>query len=181
VITNEIPVPKKFFIHGHGSGLMSEQVKKTDPSLVFNESALSTQTNDYKKRGKKMTQINYFRSVWIILTGLVFLTLFILPVTAQENQPLGSEPVTEITDTDLNNAALAYTQIQFIHQEFQQAVQQTQDQTERQQLQDKANARLVNAIKESGLDVETYNHIMAQVQSDEQLKKSFIEKIQTTQ
>jgi hypothetical protein len=49
----EFQFQKKFFIHGHGSGLMSEQVLKTDPSLVFNDGALCTQTNDYKKGVKK--------------------------------------------------------------------------------------------------------------------------------
>jgi hypothetical protein len=128
-----------------------------------------------------MTQINHLRSLCILLAGLFFLTFTSLPVSAQENQPQGSEPDLEITNTDLNNAARAYTQMQMIYQEFQQSVQQTQDQTERQQLQDQANDKLVNAIEESGLDVKMYNHILAQVQSNDQLKKEFIKKIQTSQ
>jgi hypothetical protein len=117
----------------------------------------------------------------IFIAAITFLIFTALPGTAQDNasQESGEQPT--ITDTELDNAARAYTQMQVIHQEFQQSVQQTEDQKERQQLQDQANAQLISAIEKEDLDVETYNHIMAQVQSDEQLRETFIEKIQDTQ
>ncbi|MCA1792464.1 MAG: DUF4168 domain-containing protein [Desulfotignum sp.] len=117
----------------------------------------------------------------IFIASITFLIFTALPGTAQDTelQESGAQP--EITDTELDNAARAYTQMQVIHQEFQQSVQQTEDQEERQQLQDQANAKLISAIEKENLDVETYNHIMAQVQSDETLREEFIAKIQDTQ
>ncbi len=117
----------------------------------------------------------------IFIAAITFLIFTALSGTAQEAASQESGAQATITDAELDNAARAYTRMQVIHQEFQQSVQQTEDQKERQLLQDQANAELISAIEKEDLDVETYNHIMAQVQSDEQLRETFIEKIQTTQ
>lgn len=116
-----------------------------------------------------------------LIVAITLLAATVLTVTAQENSAASSEIQQEISDTDLDNAAQAYAQMQTIHGEFQQSVQQTQDQEERQQLQNQTNEQLILAIEQTGLDVDTFNHIMAQVQSDEQLRETFIEKIENIQ
>jgi hypothetical protein len=139
------------------------------------------QYNQLQTEENKMKQFKINYHLLIVFAGFFFLMLTTLPVTAQENQLQGPPAEQEISHSDLDNAAKAYTSMQVIHEEFQQSVQQTQDQEERQQLQNQANQKLVHAIERSGLDVETYNHIMARVQSDPQLRETFIEKIQTIQ
>ena len=127
-----------------------------------------------------MTFFNRF-SLIIFIATITFLTALILPAAAQETPGQAAEAQQEISDADLDNAARAYAQMQTIRGEFQQSVQQTEDQEERQQLQTQANEQLILAIEQTGLDVDTFNHIMAQVQSDEQLRETFIEKIETFQ
>ncbi len=127
-----------------------------------------------------MTFFNRF-SLIIFIAAITFLTAMVLPAAAQETPGQAAEAQQEISDADLDNAARAYAQMQTIRGEFQQSVQQTEDQKERQQLQTQANEQLILAIEQTGLDVDTFNHIMAQVQSDEQLRETFIEKIETFQ
>lgn len=127
-----------------------------------------------------MTDFKRVSQIFFIV-AITLLAATVLTGTAQENSNESSKIQQEISDTDLDNAAQAYAQMQAIHGEFQQSVQQTEDQEERQQLQNQTNERLVLAIEQTGLDVDTFNHIMAQVQSDEQLRERFIEKIETLQ
>jgi Flp pilus assembly protein TadB len=127
-----------------------------------------------------MTFFNRF-SLISFIAAITFLTAMVLPAAAQETPGQAAEAQQEISDADLDNAARAYAQMQTIRGEFQQSVQQTEDQEERQQLQTQANEQLILAIEQTGLDVDTFNHIMAQVQSDEQLRETFIEKIETFQ
>lgn len=84
-----------------------------------------------------------------------------------------------ISDAELDKAAAAYAEIQVIRQQMQQSVQQTQDPNERQRLQLEANQRMVQAAENAGLDFETYNSIMGQVRSNNELGERFRKKIQS--
>jgi len=116
-----------------------------------------------------------------MVAGVSLLLLMALPAMAQEGQQRQSQPGAtelEISDAELEKAAEAYAEITEISGEFQQSVQQTQDPEERQQLQIAANERMIQAVEDTGLDVETYNRIMQQVRADEELKRKFEEKLQ---
>ncbi len=117
-------------------------------------------------------------STIFLIAAITLLIAMVLPGTAQENLVQENDAPQEITDSDLDNAAEAYAQMQVIHGEFQQSVQQTEDNEARQQLQNQANDQLIEAIQETGLDVDTFNHIMAQVQSNDELRETFIEKVE---
>jgi len=113
---------------------------------------------------------------------LVF--FIVLPAMAQQgSQQQGQESKTEseVSDAELEKAAEAYLEVQIIVNEFQQAVQETQDPTARQQLQTAANQRAVLAVENAGLDAATYNNIMEQIGASEELSKKFTEKIQQLQ
>jgi ribosome-binding protein aMBF1 (putative translation factor) len=99
----------------------------------------------------------------------------------RESQPGATESQPQISDAELKRAAAAYGKIIAINKEFQQSVQQTQDQNERQQLQNEANQKMAQAVEDSGLDVETYNSIIAQVRANEQLAQKFHELAQKMQ
>jgi hypothetical protein len=165
---------------GHGSGFIGIPAYGPGYTPVPRKKCMKHTTQILCYKEKTMTSFKQQYLV-IFIAAITFLIFTALPGTAQDtaSQESGKQPT--ITDTELDNAARAYTQMQVIHQEFQQSVQQTEDQDERQQLQDQANAQLISAIKKENLDVETYNHIMSQVQSDEQLREQFIAKLQDTQ
>jgi predicted PurR-regulated permease PerM len=93
-------------------------------------------------------------------------------------QTAGQQGQQQISDADLEKAAMAYMSINRISQEFQQALQDTQDPNMRQQLQQTANEQMVEAVKNTGLEVQEYNDIMGAVRSDEQLNQEFMSKVQ---
>jgi 3-hydroxyacyl-CoA dehydrogenase len=109
-----------------------------------------------------------FRSsgpVAIISFFLLFALAF--PVTAQE-----------ISEAELEKAAKAYVEIAMISQQFQESVQQTSDPDERQQMQQEANSKMITAVEEADLSVESYNEIMGKISKDEALAEKFTSKLQ---
>jgi hypothetical protein len=54
----------------------------------------------------------------IFIAAITFLIFTALPGTAQDTESHESDLQPTITDTELDNAARAYTRIQVIHQEF---------------------------------------------------------------
>lgn len=81
----------------------------------------------------------------------------------------------QISDADLEKVAAANVAIDEINQEFQQSVQQTQGAEERQRLEVGANQRILQAIANAGLDVQTYNFITEQVRKDQELSRKLME------
>jgi hypothetical protein len=119
-----------------------------------------------------------------IVTGMCVLFFMAMPVIAQQGQQQGQPGAAEtqqkikIGDSELEKAAEAYSNILSIHEEFQASIQQTQDANERQQLQNKANKKMVKAVESTGLDVDKYTKIMVQVRSDEKLREQFDQKME---
>jgi hypothetical protein len=97
------------------------------------------------------------------------------PGSPQEGEPgstRSQQP--QISDADLKKVAVANVAIAEITQEWQQSMQKTQSADERQQLQVGAYQRMMQAIADAGIDVQTYNVIMEQVRTDEELLKKFM-------
>jgi hypothetical protein len=98
----------------------------------------------------------------------------------QPGQPPGSQgqpgsagfQKPQISDADLERAAEAYVAIAVINEEFAQSAQQAQNADERQQLQVGANQRMVQAVADAGIDVETFTYIMQQTKQDKNLLNS---------
>lgn len=105
-----------------------------------------------------------------------------LPVTSAE-QPDDSGGMTAslppVTETDLEKAAMAHKEITRINQNLQQSVLQTKNMDDRRDLQLKANKDMVLAAENAGLDFETYNRIMHQVRSDDQMEMVFQKKLES--
>lgn len=81
----------------------------------------------------------------------------------------------QVSDEELKKAAKANNEVMKVNMEYQQSLQQAKDQAQRQELQETANQRMLQAIQNSGLDVKTYNHIMKQVNQNDNLGKKFTE------
>jgi hypothetical protein len=91
----------------------------------------------------------------------------------QQGQPGETQP--EVSDAKLEKVATAYVEVLRINKEFQQSVQQTQDATERQELQQEANKEMVQAVEDAGIDVQAYNVVMQKVRTNDELLKRFEE------
>jgi hypothetical protein len=116
------------------------------------------------------------------LAAAVCLVFFMaLPAMAQQasqQQGQPGETLPEVSDAKLEKVAAAYVGVMKIHKEFQEFLQQTEDATERQELQQKANIEMLQAVEDAGIDVETYNVVMEQIRTDEELSKKFITKFE---
>ncbi|MFP3871188.1 MAG: DUF4168 domain-containing protein [Syntrophobacteria bacterium] len=107
-----------------------------------------------------------------------------LPAAAQkgyqwQGQPGESESQPQISNAELEKAAEAYAEIRKINQGFQQSLQEAKDSSERQKLQEQANKDVVQAVEDTGLEVQKYNSIMRQIGENEELRKEFSEKVET--
>lgn len=81
----------------------------------------------------------------------------------------------QISDADLEKAAAAHQEVFSITQEYQHSLQVAEDLSARQRLQEEANQKMVQAIEGQGLDVDTYNRIMEQVNTDPETRQRFTE------
>lgn len=102
-----------------------------------------------------------------------------LSIAADDNlqpSPRTPNPASQerIKAAELNKAAVAYIEVRKIHEQFQDAVQETKMQDERRELQEAANAKLVKAIENAGISLERYNFIMGKVRTSELLSEKFI-------
>ncbi len=103
------------------------------------------------------------------------MSLFLLmsfPVAAQESSPQ------DIKDAELEKAVEAYLKVVDIGETFQESIQGVEDQSKRAELQEKANKEMTTAIEDTGLDIESYNSIIAQVRSDSDTRDRFYEKLE---
>lgn len=127
----------------------------------------------------------YGLSSIIAVVALIFLAV---PAMSQEptpskdqGQPGATESRPQVSDENLKKAAEAYTKIVAISEEFHRSVQKTQDKKERQKLQYAANQKMVQAVENTGLDVETYDGIMTQIRADERISQRFHQLVQKAQ
>jgi len=122
------------------------------------------------------------------IAAVVALMFLAVPAMSQEasqqqgqEQPGATESQTQVSDGELQQTAVAYAKISAINEEFQQSVQKTEDQNERQQLQNEANQMMLQAVENAGLDAEKYTRIMAQIRTNEQTAQRFDELFQKKQ
>lgn len=114
-----------------------------------------------------------------VVASLVF--FMALPAMSQEGHGQQSPPGAtgtqpQISDEELEKAAAAYADVVEISEEFQQSIQGIEDESKRLELQESANERMISAIENAGLDVDTYNAILAEVRSNEKVRARFMEK-----
>ncbi len=93
-------------------------------------------------------------------------------------QPPGS---VEVTDAELDKVAQAYIKITEIREDFQKSLAEVTDPEEAQQLQEEAGGAMVEAVQETGLDVQKYNEVMEAAQVDEELREKLLSRLEQMQ
>jgi hypothetical protein len=123
--------------------------------------------------------VNKFYGFSSIAAAVCLVFFLAIPGMAQQpsqqgqEQPGATESQTQVSDAELKKAAGAYVEIMVINEQYQQSLQQAQNQDEMQQLQNSTNQKMVQAVENTGLDVDEYNKIMGQVMKNEQVAQRF--------
>lgn len=121
------------------------------------------------------------RQLLSMAAAMSLICFMAFPAMAQQGQQgeMGTQP--RVGEAALEKTAEAYTEIIAINDNFQSSLQQTEDPAERQEMQVAANEKMIQAIKEAGLEVEEYNSNMQAIRTDEGMGEKFMSKVQSMQ
>ncbi|SDB22339.1 protein of unknown function [Desulfonatronum thiosulfatophilum] len=131
------------------------------------------------------------KKAFLLLTGPIFASFLVLALSlgvhAQtghaEGQPPMQQPgtATQISDAELEKVATAYLDIHEIRMELQESLAGETDPNSAQRMQEEAGAAMVLAVQNSGLNLETYNHVMQEVQVNTELREMLTAKLDKLQ
>ncbi|MEX0730292.1 MAG: DUF4168 domain-containing protein [Aquisalimonadaceae bacterium] len=103
---------------------------------------------------------------------------------AQEQQPQQQMDQQEAADFDeesLEKFADAYVEVGGIHTEYSQRLQEVEAPEDAQELQKEANDKMVEAIREQGLEVQDYSEIAAALERDPEMRENVVSMIEERQ
>lgn len=90
-------------------------------------------------------------------------------ITQQQQQAAPAD--VEVSESDLKQFAEARTAITEIQQDYSQRLQNADDPEKANALQQEANAEMISAVEDTGLDVESFNTIAMAIQNDPELQQ----------
>ena len=100
------------------------------------------------------------------------------PAAAPE-QPQAAAPAMDFSDQQLQQFAEASEEIVVISEEYTERLQGADDEASQQEVRMEANEKMVDAVEESGLDVDTFNAIGQAIQQDPELMQRVQEMAQS--
>lgn len=100
------------------------------------------------------------------------------PAAAPE-QPEAAVPATDFSDDQLQQFADISEEIVVISEEYTERLQSAEDEAAQQEVQMEANDKMVEAVEDGGLDVDTFNAIGQAVQQDPELMQRVQEKVES--
>ncbi len=86
-------------------------------------------------------------------------------------------PEVDLSDAELDKIAEAYEAVTEVREEFQGELEGMEDPEQAQEVQAEAEEKMVQAVEETGLEVETYNQAMEAAQMDEELRNDLLERL----
>lgn len=114
-----------------------------------------------------------FRSLALLTTCLSALALAGQAMAQEPPPPPAAQQEIAVTDDQLVKFADAQQAIVQIQQDFSGRLQGVEDPDEAHQLQVQANEEMTAAVRDAGLDVESFNQIAVAVQNDPELQQRF--------
>jgi len=90
------------------------------------------------------------------------------------------QPETEIqvSDSELDKVAQAYKEISVIREDFEMSLAGVEDPEAAQKMQEQAGNAMVEAVQNTGLDVQTYKEVMQAAQHDEELREKLLSRLE---
>lgn len=127
-----------------------------------------------------MTRITALISAALLSAGLMTATAHAQqdPAAAPE-QPQAAAPAMDFSDDQLQQFADVSQEIVVISEEYTERLQAADDEAAQQEVQMEANDKMVEAVEDGGLDVDTFNAIGQAVQQDPELMQRVQEKVES--
>ncbi|MCM2971811.1 DUF4168 domain-containing protein [Larsenimonas suaedae] len=117
-----------------------------------------------------MKRTTAFLTATLLATGTVAAPAFAADTNSSSSAAASSATQhPNFSDSQLENFASASKEIAGISQKYTQQLQGADDQDAQQQVRQKANKEMVQAVKDNDLDVKQFNQIGQAVQNDPQL------------
>ncbi|MFV8834494.1 DUF4168 domain-containing protein [Aquisalimonas sp.] len=98
-----------------------------------------------------------------------------------EQEPDGMAEQQDFDDETLERFADAYVEVGEIHREYSERLQGAEQTEDAQQLQQEANDEMVEAIQESGLEVQEYSAVAAALERDPEMREEVVGMIEDRQ
>ena len=98
-----------------------------------------------------------------------------------EQEPDGMAEDQDFDDQTLEQFADAYVEVGEIHREYSEQLQGADQTEDAQQLQQEANDEMVDAIQNSGLEVQEYSAVAAALERDPEMREEVVEMIEQRQ
>ncbi|WP_290648724.1 DUF4168 domain-containing protein [Aquisalimonas sp.] len=98
-----------------------------------------------------------------------------------EQQPDGMAEQQEFDDETLERFADAYVKVGEIHREYSEKLQGAEATEDAQGLQQEANDEMVQAIQDSGLEVQEYSAVAAALERDPEMREEVVGMIEARQ
>jgi len=133
----------------------------------------------------------YKASIYMIplVSGLLFSSLAL--AQAQQEQQQGAqqeqqgamteEQAANFEEQELEQFADAYVKVGEIHTKYSERLQEVDSTEEAQNLQQEANDEMVEAIRETGLEVQDYSAIAAALERDPEMRQDVVAMIEERQ
>ncbi len=90
-------------------------------------------------------------------------------------------PEVDLSDAELDKVAEAYEAVTEVREDFQADLEGIEDPEAAQEMQEEAGEKMVEAVENQGLEVETYNQAMEAAQIDEELRNDLLERLDMEQ
>ncbi len=132
----------------------------------------------------------YKASIYMVplLSGLLFSSIALGQATQDQGAQQGEQPgaMTEeqaanFDQQELEQFADAYVKVGEIHTEYSQRLQEVDSTDEAQSLQQEANDEMVEAIRDTGLEVQDYSAIAAALERDPEMRQDVVAMIEERQ
>lgn len=90
-------------------------------------------------------------------------------------------PEVDLSDAELDKVAEAYEAVTEVREDFQADLEGIEDPEAAQEMQEEAGEKMVEAVENQGIEVETYNQAMEAAQIDEELRNDLLERLDMEQ
>lgn len=95
---------------------------------------------------------------------------------AQGGAPMQQAPEVDLSEQEIDTFVTAFVAVQGVREDFADRLQNAEDETEAQSMQQEAQDEMVNAVEDAGMSVEEYNEVAMALQNDPELMQEVQER-----
>jgi hypothetical protein len=118
------------------------------------------------------------KSVFTLLLISGFLT--VVPFAVHADPGVSGSPQQELTQSDLETFAKAYTEVTQIYTVYEHRITESSEPEQATALQQEANEKMNQAVMDNGLSIEDYNAIYRTIEQDPALQQQFTQVLSET-